>query len=76
MAVDNITPPIAACLGDLVTLFILALIGTGLVGVMDTVAPLLIIFAMGAAAVWFTVRVLRDMWVRDIARGSWIPLVS
>lgn len=73
---DNITPPIAACLGDLMTLFILALIGTLLVGTMDTIVPLVAVILMGIAASWFTVRVLRDEWVRNIARGAWLPLVS
>jgi len=75
MPQDNITPPVAACLGDLVTLFLLALIGTGLVGTMDTPGPLILVILMGTAAAWFTMRVLRDAWVKDIARGSWIPLV-
>ncbi|KLT45565.1 hypothetical protein CC85DRAFT_240772 [Cutaneotrichosporon oleaginosum] len=73
---DNITPPIAACLGDLLTLFILALAGTLLVGAMDTPVPLISVIIMGIAALWFTRRVMRDTWVKDIARGSWIPLIS
>lgn len=73
---DNITPPIAACLGDLLTLFILALAGTVLVGAMDTPVPLLAVIAMTAAGVWFTRRVMRDAWVKDIARGSWMPLIG
>lgn len=73
---DNITPPVAACLGDLVTLFVLALIGTLLVGAMDTPVPLISVILMTAAAFWFTRRVMRDEWVKNIARGSWIPLVS
>ncbi|BEJ14949.1 hypothetical protein CspHIS471_0407160 [Cutaneotrichosporon sp. HIS471] len=73
---DNITPPIAACLGDLLTLFLLALAGTVLVGAMDTPVPLIIVIIMGIAALWFTRRVMRDTWVKDIARGSWIPLIS
>lgn len=73
---DNITPPIAACLGDLLTLFILALAGTLLVGAMDTPVPLIAVIAMSAAALWFTRRVMRDAWVKDIARGSWAPLIG
>lgn len=73
---DNITPPIAACLGDLLTLFILALAGTVLVGAMDTPVPLISVIIMSIAALWFTRRVMRDTWVKDIARGSWIPLIS
>lgn len=72
---DNITPPVASCLGDLLTLFILALIGTALVGVMDTPIPLLAVILMGLAAAWFTKRVMRNEWVRGVARGGWVPLV-
>ncbi|GMK53856.1 hypothetical protein CspeluHIS016_0104420 [Cutaneotrichosporon spelunceum] len=73
---DNITPPIAACLGDLLTLFLLALAGTVLVGAMDTPVPLVSVIIMGIAALWFTHRVMRDTWVKDIARGSWLPLIG
>lgn len=73
---DNITPPLAACLGDLVTIFILALFGTVLVGAMDTPVPLIMVLLMSGAAVWFTVRVLRVEWVRNVARGGWIPLIG
>lgn len=73
---DNITPPVASCLGDLLTLFILSLIGSALVGAMDTPIPLLAVILMAMAAGWFTKRVLRDEWVRGVARGGWVPLVS
>jgi solute carrier family 41 len=73
---DNITPPLAACLGDLITLFILALLGAALVGLMDTPIPLLAVIGMSAAAAWFTRRVMRDEWVRNVAKGGWAPLVS
>lgn len=73
---DNITPPLAACLGDLVTIFILALFGTALVGTMDTPVPSILVLLMSAAAVWFTIRVLRVEWVRNVARGGWLPLIG
>ncbi|KAL7420036.1 hypothetical protein Q5752_005001 [Cryptotrichosporon argae] len=73
---DNITPPIAACLGDLVTLFILALLGSALVGAMDTPVPLLAVVVLAVAAAWFTKRVMRDAWVRNVARGGWVPLIG
>lgn len=73
---DNITPPVASCLGDLLTLFILALLGSALVGVMDTPIPLIAVMLMTMAACWFTKRVLRNEWVRGVARGGWVPLVS
>lgn len=73
---DNITPPVAACLGDLLTLFILALLGTALVGAMDTPIPLLAVIIMSLAAGWFTRRVMRNEWVKNVAKGGWVPLVS
>ncbi|WVF69743.1 hypothetical protein IAT40_004522 [Kwoniella sp. CBS 6097] len=73
---DNITPPLAACLGDLLTLFILALLGTALVGAMDTVIPLLAVIVMSIAAGWFTRRVMRNEWVKNVAKGGWVPLIG
>lgn len=73
---DNITPPVAACLGDLVTLFILALVGTALVGAMDTPVPLIAVVLMVIAGGWFTRRVLTNDWVKAIAKGSWAPLIG
>lgn len=72
---DNITPPVAACLGDLLTLFILALLGTLLVGTMDTPVPLIAVICMSLAAGWFTRRVMRNQWVKNVAKGGWAPLV-
>jgi solute carrier family 41 len=76
LGIDNITPPVAACLGDLLTLFILALLGTSLVGAMDTPIPLIAVVAMSLAAGWFTRRVMRNEWVKNVAKGGWVPLVS
>ncbi|WVO18882.1 uncharacterized protein IAS62_000154 [Cryptococcus decagattii] len=73
---DNITPPLAACLGDLLTLFILSLLGTALVGAMDTVIPLLAVVIMSIAAGWFTRRVVRNVWVKEVAKGGWVPLIG
>lgn len=75
MKLDNFTAPIATCLGDLFTLFILALVGSGLVGTMDTPIPLMAVIFMGLMAVWFSRVVMRDQWVRSVAQGSWTPLV-
>lgn len=73
--IDNITAPVATCLGDLLTLFILALLGSLLVGTMDTPIPLIAVILMGLAGVWFTRAVMRDEWVKNVAKGGWAPLV-
>jgi solute carrier family 41 len=74
--IDNITAPVATCLGDLLTLFILALLGSLLVGTMDTPIPLIAVILMGLAGVWFTRAVMRDEWVKNVAKGGWAPLVN
>ena len=73
---DNITPPLAACLGDLVTLYILAILGTSLVDWMDSPLPLIAVVLMALSAIWFTRRVMRNEWVKNVAKGGWAPLVS
>ncbi len=73
---DNITPPIASCLGDLLTLFILSLLGSLLVGTMDTPVPVIAVIIMSIAAAWFTRRVMENEWVRKVAKGAWLPLVT
>ena len=74
--VDNITAPLAATLGDLLTLFVLALIGTVLVLVMDTPIPLIAVILMCIAAGWFIRRVLKNEWIKKVARGGWAPLIA
>lgn len=66
----------ASCLGDLLTLFILSLLGSLLVGTMDSPLPLIAVIVMSVAAAFFTHRVMQDEWVRKVARGGWVPLVG
>jgi len=42
---------------------------------MDTPIPLIAVILMGLAAVWFTRAVMRDEWVKNVAKGGWAPLV-
>ncbi|CAD6571746.1 MAG: hypothetical protein TREMPRED_000359 [Tremellales sp. Tagirdzhanova-0007] len=57
---DNMTPPIASCLGDLLTLFLLSLLGSLLVGTMDSPVPMIAVIIMSVAAAWFTHRVMQN----------------
>jgi solute carrier family 41 len=43
---------------------------------MDTPIPLLAVILMSLAAGWFTRRVMRNEWVKNVAKGGWVPLVS
>ena len=42
---------------------------------MGTPIPLLAVSAMVVTAVWFTRTVMRDEWVKNVAKGGWLPLV-
>lgn len=74
--VDNIAPPVASCLGDLVTLFLLGTVSSALVYFVNTPLPLvlvscLILFAISCA---FVVR--RNSDVKDLIWQGWLPLLG
>ena len=43
---------------------------------MDTPIPVIAVISMISAAVWFTRHVMRNQWVKSVAKGGWVPLVS
>ena len=51
------------------------MLGTALVGTMDTPLPLIAVILMSVAAGWFTRRVMKNQWVKKVAKGGWAPLV-
>ncbi|OJA11197.1 hypothetical protein AZE42_06241 [Rhizopogon vesiculosus] len=71
---DNIAPPIASCLGDLVTLSLLGAISSVLINVVNTPIPLLccILTIISATSCVFVVR--RNSHVKDLVSQGWIPL--
>lgn len=83
---DNIASPLAATLGDLLTLFIMALVGAMLVKTIDTPVPFVVVFLMCAltGAIWAALRMMarqrlgkRDQEVEEEAEeGGWSPLVG
>ncbi|TFY82211.1 hypothetical protein EWM64_g1807 [Hericium alpestre] len=71
---DNIAPPIAACLGDLLTLLLLSIISSALIHVVNTPIPFIVIvlvvlssFACGAVT-------LRNPNVKHLLTQGWSPL--
>lgn len=85
---DNIASPLAATLGDLLTLFIMALVGSALVKTIDTPVPFIVVLGMCGATggIWWALRVMAERRMRgkqpsgemedDVEEGGWSPLVS
>lgn len=87
---DNIASPLAATLGDLLTLFIMALVGTLLVKTIDTPVPVVLVLLLvaGTAGIGWRLsvvagrgagegsRVGREEMDGDNEQGGWSPLVS
>ncbi|KAG0692383.1 Mg transporter [Suillus ampliporus] len=71
---DNIAPPIASCLGDLVTLSLLGAISSVLIKVVNSPIPLIcgILTIISATTCVFLVR--RNNNVKDLIYQGWIPL--
>ena len=74
---DNIAPPIAACLGDLVTLALFGLVAAVLINFAHApIFPALVIllFIAGGISCAFVVR--RNKFVNHLLREGWVPLFS
>lgn len=71
---DNIAPPVAACLGDLVTLSLLGVIAELHLYVLHTPIPLIIVLTLVAAAVGWTFVTNRNENVKHLLREGWSPL--
>jgi solute carrier family 41 len=71
---DNIAPPIASCLGDLVTLVLIGLVSMLLINFLHTPIPLLLGCIVIAFAIFCTIYVRRNHHVRDLIFQGWAPL--
>ncbi|KAM5542758.1 hypothetical protein V8D89_003719 [Ganoderma adspersum] len=71
---DNIAPPIAACLGDLVTLSLLGLISEAHLGILETPIPLILVITLTIAAVGWAIITNRNQHVRHLLTEGWSPL--
>ena len=71
---DNIAPPVAACLGDLVTLSLLGIISEAHLGILGTPVPLIIVIILAVAAVGWAIVTNRNENVRHLLTEGWTPL--
>lgn len=73
---DNISTPIASCLSDLVTLFILGVVGALLVPFISTPIPFLCLPFLIAAGVLFAWITFQNPYVQPLMKRGWTPLLS
>ncbi|TDL20219.1 hypothetical protein BD410DRAFT_791329 [Rickenella mellea] len=71
---DNIAPPIASCLGDLITLCLLGLVSTALINFVNTPVPAVVVVILVLSACTCAAVTLRNSYVRDLIRQGWTPL--
>jgi solute carrier family 41 len=71
---DNIAPPIASCLGDLVTLSLLGVISSILINVVNTPIPLICATLIILSATLCAFLVRRNSSVKDLIYQGWVPL--
>ncbi|KAK0528378.1 hypothetical protein OC834_004071 [Tilletia horrida] len=72
---DNIASPLAASLGDLLTLTILGLAASSLVAFEGTVLATIILGALMAACLSFFIVSYRNAYVRELLTSGWVPLL-
>ncbi|KAI0303295.1 hypothetical protein B0F90DRAFT_1816136 [Multifurca ochricompacta] len=73
---DNIAPPIASCLGDLVTVTLLGAMSTVLILSIGTPAPYVVISIVALCGTVCAVIVGKNEHVRPLLREGWTPLLG
>ncbi|KAJ7700808.1 hypothetical protein B0H17DRAFT_1327832 [Mycena rosella] len=71
---DNIAPPIASCLGDLVTLILLGLVSSVLIMVLHTPIPFTLAILVVLSAISCGVFTRRNAHVAPLLTQGWAPL--
>ncbi|KAF8901826.1 hypothetical protein CPB85DRAFT_120765 [Mucidula mucida] len=71
---DNIAPPVASCLGDLVTLILLGIVSTGLIRFLHTPVPAILALIVVLSAIACGLSTRRNAHVRDLLWQGWSPL--
>ncbi|EJD06222.1 solute carrier family 41 member 1 [Fomitiporia mediterranea MF3/22] len=71
---DNIAPPVAACLGDLITLCLLGLVSSFLINFVNTPLPFVICIMLVVSSCICAYMVSRNSYVRDLIKQGWSPL--
>ena len=75
-SVDNIAPPIASCLGDLVTMTLLGVMSTLLILGSGAIGPFLTIGVVVVWAIACAYVVIQNEHVRPLLKEGWTPLLA
>lgn len=73
---DNITPPIALCLGDLLTLCVIGLVSSVVVPTIDSALPPILMALLSLGTVLAVTCTLRNTFVRPLILMGWTPLLG
>lgn len=74
--VDNVAPPIASALGDLLTLFLLSILSTIFLPFLSTLLPLFGSVALLTAAAALAYYTYHNIHVRSLLKQGWTPLIG
>lgn len=72
---DNIASPLAASLGDLLTLTIVGLLGSALIHFEGTILATLIFVGLLVACIVCFMFTLKNTYVRELLSSGWVPLI-
>jgi len=71
---DNIAPPIAACLGDLVTLCLVGVVSAALINLVNTPFPFILVLLVILSSFSCALITHRNPFVKDLIKQGWSPL--
>ncbi|KAG6826389.1 hypothetical protein H0H92_015999 [Tricholoma furcatifolium] len=71
---DNIAPPVASCLGDLVSLLFMGVVSALLINIINTAVPSLLVVSISGLAIFCFIVTLRNPHARPLLAQGWIPL--
>ncbi|KAF8823701.1 hypothetical protein HHX47_DHR9000087 [Lentinula edodes] len=71
---DNIAPPIASCLGDLVTLLLIGVVSTLLIPFLNGFIPILVVIVVLLSFFFSFAATYRNLYVKDLIKQGWVPL--
>ncbi|KAG6331028.1 hypothetical protein ID866_8059 [Astraeus odoratus] len=71
---DNIAPPVASCLGDMVTLYLFGTVSSILIDFVNTPITFILVICLILSATFCTLVVRRNSEVKDLVWQGWSPL--
>jgi solute carrier family 41 len=73
---DNVATPLAASMGDLITLLVLSLCGDVLIRLQGTIFNDILLVVLFALIPYFCYLALKNIYVRDVLFAGWVPIMS